>query len=480
MEKKGINIKTFRNTKKLKQIKDNLTENNFSNEKITLYVLTRDFRILDNSTLYSAYEHAKKTNSSLCVIFRFHPDQIFESRNAYFSSHAVQFMVESLEIFSKEITINFIEPCEDIKYESFLKNMSIIKIFIMKDFTPFARKRLEFYSKIAPTEEIDDATVFPINDIPRYNKLNYFYKHLSSLDFPKLKHLEVDWISYSSILDPNNTEEKISHHEHDAINKIFKKYKILYKENKELIVHADELNKYLEDLSGNIKGYSVKKIRECLGEPKVSYLSAFIKFGMVSIRDLHLRIKASKGISKEDKDAFERQLYARDFFYKLAWDKPNEVYESPNWQGEIPRFISEEDCLKFKKQISLKGNLSKEEFKEIENANQVYFNFCNAETEFPLINASISQMKNSGYMLNRTRMMVTSYLTQDHKLWWKYAERFFAQFLIDYDWTINTMNHQNMAKIGLWPKITLNFSIKKQEATNKADKLKYINKFLKK
>jgi deoxyribodipyrimidine photo-lyase len=467
-----INIK---NTKK--SDKENFL---FTNQKITLYILTRDFRIYDNSTLYSAYEEAKRTNTQLCVIFRFHPDQIFESRNAYFSSYAVQFMVESLEILSKEIIINFIEPCEDVQYESFLKKLLINKIFIMKDFTPFARSRLDYYSCIAPTVEIDDATVFPINSLPIYHKLNYFFNHVSSLEFPQLKELEINWLSNSIALDILQIDDNISHYGEHAIKQIFNKYKIPYKENKHMVVHAEEFSELIEGLNDNIKGYSVKKVRELVGDPKVSYLSAFIKFGIISIRDIHLRVKNLKGISKEDKEAFQRQLYARDFFYKFAWDKPNEVYESPNWQGEIPRFISEEELLKFKKEKKFKSNVSKDEFRDIEEAKEIYAKFSNGETEFPLINASILQMKNTGYMLSRTRMMVTSYLTQDHKLWWKYAERFFAKYLIDYDWTINSMNHQNMAKVGLWPKITQNFSIKKQETTNKADKIKYINKYLKK
>jgi deoxyribodipyrimidine photolyase len=74
-------------------------------------------------------------------------------------------------------------------------------------------------------------------------------------------------------------------------------------------------------------------------------------------------------------------------------------------------------------------------------------------------------------------MLTTSYLTQDNGLWWKYPEQFFGIHLTDYDWTINSMNHQNIAKIGLYPKYTLDFSIKRQEGMYPKDKEKYIEDY---
>ena len=53
-------------------------------------------------------------------------------------------------------------------------------------------------------------------------------------------------------------------------------------------------------------------------------------------------------------------------------------------------------------------------------------------------------------------------------------EQIFANYLTDYDWTINSMNHQNIAKIGLYPKYTQDFSIQRQESMNPKDKEKYI------
>jgi deoxyribodipyrimidine photo-lyase len=438
-------------------------------DKIVLYILTRDFRTEDNLTLYKAFDEAKKYDCSLCIVFRFHPDQIIQERNPFYCSHAVQFMIESLEQFSNEVNINFIDPIEDDNWEIFLKSLPIHKIFIMRDFSPFARKRYEFLSKIASTEEVDDVTVYPINEIGVFNKLAYFINHVKTHKFREPEKREVDWKGETQYFDLFVKENFI----HRG------KINIHYKNNNTLMVHPRDLEKTLSKLVENVKGYSIKKIREQVGSPKVTTLSAFIKFGMISIRTVHALVRNTKGISNEDKSAFERELYFRDFFYKLASAKPNDVFDKPNWQGNQPKFTSEEDLLEFKRQRGMKQVVSKDEFKEIEEARQIYAKFENAETEYPLINASIMQLKTTGYMLNRTRMLVASYLSQDHQLWWKYAEKFFANYLTEYDWTINSLSHQNIAKVGVYPKYTLNFSIKRQESMNPKDKEKYINQYLK-
>jgi hypothetical protein len=232
-----------------------------------------------------------------------------------------------------------------------------------------------------------------------------------------------------------------------------------------------------EDLGENIEGYADKKTREQVGSPKVSYLSSFIKFGLLSIRQVHLLAKESKGPSASDKKAFHRELYFRDFYYTLAWYKFDRVYVQPILQQKNPKFIFEQDLIDWKRDKGLKPTISEKEKKEIEQSKQIFHSWTKGKTEYPLINAGIHQLTETGYMLNRLRMLTTSYLTQDNGLWWKYPEQFFGIHLTDYDWTINSMNHQNIAKIGLYPKYTLDFSIKRQEGMYPKDKEKYIEDY---
>lgn len=428
---------------------------------ITLLILTRNFRTMDNLTLYAAYEESKKSGTKLCALFRFDPNQIEEDKNPYFCAHAIQFMIESLEELKKELTFQYIKPAADDEFIKYLSGIDIHQIFIARDFTPFSRTRVELLSQVAKVIEVDDITVYPMDKMKPYSKLGPFIDFLENFKFPEIQNIKVNWKKEISSLPKSS---------------LISNSPIQY-EKQNLIVYPKELNQILNDLGKNIKGYSEKKLREQVGDPRVSYLSAFIKFGLVSIREVHHLVNETNEPSKVDKEAFHRELYFRDFYYTLAWYKPNDVFENPNTQQKNPKFISKEDLLKYKQETGLATNISEKEIKEIQETKEIFENWAKGTTESPLINAGMHQLVSTGYMLNRLRMLTTSYLTQDHGLWWKYPEQFFANYLTDYDWTINSMNHQNIAKVGLYPKYTLDFSIQRQEKMNPKDKEKYISEY---
>jgi deoxyribodipyrimidine photolyase len=429
----------------------------------TLFILTRDFRTEDALTLYSALEESKKSNTHLSVVFRFDPNQIDEKKNAYFCAHAVQFMIESLEILQKTLPFQYIKPVSNEEWLKFLSSLSLHKIFIARDFTPFARERVKMLSQITEVVEVDDITVYPIEKMKAYSKLAPFIDFVEGFSFPTIQNKKVNWKKEVSPLPKSSL--------------VSTKVPVSFSK-KTLMVSPDQLEEYIKNLGANVKGYAEKNKREQVGDPKVSYLSSFIKFGLISIRQVHHLASQEKTPSKADIKAFHRELYFRDFYYTLAWNKPDEVFENPNWQGKSqPKFISKEDLLMWKKENGKEGSVSQKEEKEIEEAKKIFEKWVNGDTEYPLINAGMHQLVGTGYMLNRLRMLTTSYLTQDNGLWWKYPEQFFANFLTDYDWTINSMNHQNIAKVGLYPKYTLDFSIARQEKMNPKDKQKYIEEY---
>jgi deoxyribodipyrimidine photolyase len=432
--------------------------------KITLFILTRDFRTSDALTLYEAYQESKKSKTKLSVVFRFHPDQIDPKNNPYYSETAVEFMIQSLQQLQKELPFQWIGPVSDEEWGKYLSSLPLHKIFIARDFTPFARKRFEFYQTICETVEVDDITVFPIEQVKPFSKLAFFINSLEHKKFPEVKNMKVNW---NKEIDPLPSKKFV----HSG------KITIQSHGNRIPIVHPGDLDNLIQHLGENIKGYSNKKLREQVGDPRVSYLSAFIKFGLISIREVHHLVKECKGPSSEDKKAFHRELYFRDFYYALAWYKPKEVFEDPDWEQKNPKFISEKDLKEWRKEKGNKSEtISEKDRSEIQASAKIFENWINGTTESELINAGMKELSGTGYMLNRMRMLTTSYLTRDHGLWWKYAEQVFANELTDYDWTINSMNHQNIAKIGLYPKYTQDFSIKRQESMNPKDKEIYIEK----
>lgn len=434
---------------------------------ITLFVLTRDFRTSDALTLYQAYDESKKSKTKFCVAFRFHPDQIEPKSNPYYSETAVVFMIQALARLMNELPFQWIEPISDDEWKKYLLSISLHKIFIARDFTPFARKRAEFYQSICETVEVDDITVFPVSEMKAFSKLSYFINYLEHKKFPDPENRRIQWKK-----EVDSLPSKKFIHSGDVT-----KVPFYPKGDRMPFVLPDDLADIVKHLGENIKGYSNKKVREQVGDPRVSHLSAFIKFGMISIRQTHHLAKEAKGPSNEDKKAFHRELYFRDFYYTLAWYKPKEVFDDANWEQKNPRFISEEDLKLWKKEMGKSETISEKEKKDIDEARKIFHNWIKGETESKLINAGMKELLSTGYMLNRLRMLTVSYLTRDNGLWWKYGEQVFANELTDYDWTINSMNHQNIAKVGLYPKYTQDFSITRQESMNPKDKLIYIEKY---
>jgi deoxyribodipyrimidine photo-lyase len=444
-------------------------------QKITLYVLTRDFRTSDNLTLYKAWDESQKNGTDLCVIFKFNQAQVSKEENPFHSSNGFQFMLEALEQFSEEMNISFIDPIPDDEFLNFLKTLPIHEIYIARDFTPFAKKRVENFSTVAKTIEVDDITVHPINELRTFDSLAAFLKFVRGLKFPELQHRDVNWKEKTYFLTkyiPKNLN--FSKFVHEG------KFNIEYKVNPDLLARPHNLKKCIENLAENMKTYSIKQVRALVGNPKVSHFSAFLKFGLLSIRAAHLLAEkqSAAGVKKEDILYFQRELYFRDFFYRIAYDKHHQTFYSCNYEGKMPKFISEKDLLDWKTYTGMKPYVSKNEQLQIEENKQIYDRWCKGETEYPIINAAMKEMTSTGYMLNRTRMMTVSYLTWDCGLWWKYPERFFANHLTDYDWVINSINHQNIVNVGFYPSHHhTGFNIKKQQMMDIDDKLLYYKKY---
>jgi deoxyribodipyrimidine photolyase len=384
-------------------------------------------------------------------------------------------MKESLSKLSKTVPIQYFNGnitsfCKSLHESSFSKS----PIYVMRDFTPFANSRFEeIKSHGLKITQVDDLTMFAISDYTKTNKLAYFITQIDQLKHKdKSYHPDEEKLSMNIFhKSPINSDFSLT--QPDSISKV-------KPSADNLAVHPDDLEKkILPNLAKLWAGYSDKSVRESLGTPAVSKLSAFLKFGMISVRQIYKTIQDTVGLTSSEKNDISRELLFRDFFYSLAHLDPKGVFQSPNWQsekGKRPNFIFESDLVAWKKYHKEGDSVSEAEKKQIDNSKQIFDKWTSAKTEYPIINAGIKELTSTGYMLNRMRMLTTSYISRDNNIWWKYAEEFFARHLTDYDWTINSLNHQNIAKVGLYKKYTLDFSIQKQQNSMKEDRQKYYKK----
>jgi deoxyribodipyrimidine photo-lyase len=153
-----------------------------------------------------------------------------------------------------------------------------------------------------------------------------------------------------------------------------------------------------------------------------SYLSVHLRFGTVPIRRLvreARRIEHSERLSGVDTPAAEgartwlSELIWRDFYFQILHHHPRIEHQS--FKPEYERI----------------------EWERGETGDALFAAWCEGRTGYPLIDAAIAQIRTSGYMHNRLRMVTASFLCKDLGVDWRRGERWFAQHLNDYDLSAN-------------------------------------------
>ena len=153
----------------------------------------------------------------------------------------------------------------------------------------------------------------------------------------------------------------------------------------------------------------------------VSYLSTHLRFGTVSIRELARNAHAR---SSEGAHTWLSELIWREFYHQILANQPRVVSHA---------FKPEFDAI---------------EWEQGPAADAHFAAWCEGRTGYPLVDAAQRQLLQSGFMHNRLRMVSASFLTKDLGIHWLRGERFFAQWLLDYDLAANNGGWQWAASTG--------------------------------
>jgi deoxyribodipyrimidine photo-lyase len=139
-------------------------------------------------------------------------------------------------------------------------------------------------------------------------------------------------------------------------------------------------------------------------EKGTSKMGVHLRFGTVSIRYL-----ARKAMDWND--VYLNELIWRDFYHAILWHFP---------------------------QVG-KGASFKPEYDKIEwrNNETEFEHWCNGTTGYPIVDAGMRELNTTGYMHNRVRMIVASFLTKHLLIDWRWGEAYFAQKLLDFDLAAN-------------------------------------------
>jgi deoxyribodipyrimidine photo-lyase len=170
-------------------------------------------------------------------------------------------------------------------------------------------------------------------------------------------------------------------------------------------------------LAGPVDDY--ESGRNVLTGESVSRLSPYLHFGAISPREIEERLSATAGAQ-----AFRRQLCWRDFYAHVLGHFPanaksefQERYRGMRWSRAEKRFAA----------------------------------WCEGRTGYPAVDAGMRQLRREGWIHNRARLVVGSFLTKDLGIDWRWGERWFMRLLLDGDQASNNGNWQWIASVGVDP-----------------------------
>ncbi|MDX2075765.1 MAG: deoxyribodipyrimidine photo-lyase [bacterium] len=178
--------------------------------------------------------------------------------------------------------------------------------------------------------------------------------------------------------------------------------------------------------------YHYAENRNALGNPsdnpktKTSFLSPYIRFGLISTREIYWASRhayeATPSTEKRDSvGVFVDEIIWHEFYTHILWHFPhvkngnfNKKFDAMKWDDSQERFLA----------------------------------WCEGRTGYPVVDASMRQLVATGWMHNRARMIVASFLTKDLLIDWRLGEQFFMQHLLDGDTAANNGGWQWSAGTG--------------------------------
>lgn len=164
--------------------------------------------------------------------------------------------------------------------------------------------------------------------------------------------------------------------------------------------------------------------RDFPGVKGPSYLSTHLRFGTVSIRQLAQLAWDRAQQHSDGAKTWLSELIWRDFYHQILFHHPRVV------------------------QSSYKREYDRIKWAHGAHANAMFKAWCEGRTGYPLVDAAMRQLNQTGYMHNRLRMVTASFLTKDLGIDWRKGEAYFAEKLLDFDLAANNGGWQWAASTG--------------------------------
>ena len=368
-----------------------------------LFIFRRDYRIRDNNGLNRINSACK----NLYTIFIFTPEQVGDE-NSFKSNNAVQFMIESLIDLKQQIETNgghlYSFYGDNIKIlTEVIREYKIDVVGFNCDYTPYSVKRDKSIVELCNKMEVpvlishdyylsQPKTVVNQSGNP-YQKFTPYYNAVMKHDFQQP----------ASMKKLHFTGKRMNSSKLILLQDAMKKFT---KINENILVRGGR-TAGLKKLLGATRTQTKYKTNHDDLSVSTSGLSAYIKFGCVSIREVYKMLHGNHDLV--------RQLIWRDFYAQIMYCFPKVL-----------------------------GHALKPTYDMIQWSNNAkFFNaWKNGLTGFPIVDAGMRELNTTGYMHNRARLIVASFLIKTLLIDWRHGEKYFATKLTDYDVASNNGNWQ--------------------------------------
>jgi deoxyribodipyrimidine photo-lyase len=368
---------------------------------VNIFWFRRDLRLEDNAGLH----HALKTGIPVVPVFIFDRNILDEledknDRRVSFIHQALEKMQGSLLKKGTTLDVRYGAPAEAFK--KLQDDYKIEKVFTNHDYEPYARQRDQEVKALLEASKIS------------------FHSYKDQVIFEKNEVVKDDGKPYT-VFTPYSRKWKSVLKEFHLRSYPAKKYfPGFYKQEEKQILSLASIQFKKGGGAfppgvwekGVIKNY--KQERDLPAVQGTTRLSVHLRFGTISIRELAREAGALS-------ETFLNELIWREFYQMILWHFPQVV------------------------QHSFKPGYDKIPWRNNEKEFEAW---CNGQTGYPIVDAGMRELNETGFMHNRVRMITASFLTKHLLVDWRWGEAYFAKKLLDYDLAANNGGWQWAAGSG--------------------------------
>jgi deoxyribodipyrimidine photo-lyase len=356
-----------------------------SKPSVVIHWFRRDLRLHDNT----AWHHATQADWPVVPIFIFDKN-ILEALSQP-SDARVTFIHDALNKMHQDLQsagggIEFFYSTPQEAWEELMQTYDVKEVYFNRDYEPYARDRdgqmyEQWKAKGVVLKTYKDHVIFEKSEVVKDDGKPY------TVFTPYSRKWKLKWKEVGVPASLSWNKEKVWVQEKRDIIPL----SAMGFERSSVIIPSDALS------SSIITQYH--ETRDIPAIQGTSRLSVHLRFGTISIRDC-----ARQGWALNEK--WLNELIWRDFYQMILFHFPQSAQHA---------FKPQYDQIEWRK--------DEEDFKK----------WCEGKTGYPIVDAGMRELNNTGHMHNRVRMIVASFLTKHLLLDWRWGERYFAEKLLDFD-----------------------------------------------